>query len=114
MEVTHRRRKRTERKIREVTRKIKNQVNLEATEPGVSARRNGLGLKKSTFNNLTREDLNLRPYYLQECQDANSLDPEERLGFCRRQLANQEEDENYIYNISWSDEAGLTVNGKTL
>ena len=114
MRVPHRRRKRTDRKIIQVARRIKDQVGLEPTEPGVSARRNGLGLKKTTFNRITKDDLDLRPYYLQECQDANSLDPEERLGFCRRQLANQEEDENYIYNISWSDEAGLTVNGKTL
>ena len=65
---------------------------------------------------MTKEDLDLRPYYLQESQDINAatFSPEGRVAFSQRQLDNQERDNEYIYNISWSDEAGLTVNGKTL
>ena len=99
-----------------MTRRIKDQQGLEATQPGVSSRRNGLGLKKTTFNRITKEDLDLRPYYLQESQNTNAatFSPRQRVQFARRQHANQAENPNYIYRITWTDEAGLTVNGKTL
>ena len=97
-----------------MTRKLKAQIGTDPTLPGISSRRNTCGLKKSTFNLITKQDLVLRPYYLQESQDihAPTWSPEERVAWCERQLALIEADPEYQFTIIWTDEAGLTVNGK--
>ena len=50
---------------------------------GVSCRRNGLGLSSSTFNRITRLDLQFHPYQMIKRQQLLPGDRERRLAFCQ-------------------------------
>ena len=70
-----------------------------------SARRNGLGLSRSSFNRIVRCDLRFHPYVLITNQALRPQDPGLRLRFCQWFVQNCESNENFLSNLITSDEA---------
>ena len=51
--------------------------------PRLSARRNGLGIPKSTFNEITKFDLNFHPYRMFIHNEIKAGDYQRRMNYCR-------------------------------
>ena len=77
-----------------------------------SARRNGLGLSRSSFNRIVRCDLRFHPYVLFTNQALRPQDPELRLGFCQWFVQNCEGNDNFLPNLITSDEAIFSLNSE--
>ena len=77
----------------------------------ISARRNGLGLPKSIFNEITRLDLNLHPYRIMRRHELLKNDFIRRMNFTRWFLQ-QCEDPNFINLLVIGDEAAFCMNGE--
>ena len=82
-----------------------------AENPRISARRNGIGLSKSTFNEITKIDLCYHPYRMRIRHALENGDRERRINYSNW-LIRQFEDENFPSKIVFGDEAAFTMNGE--
>lgn len=76
-----------------------------------SARRNGLGLPKSTFNRITKSDLRMHPYRIHVRHQLTPPDFGRRENFSRWLLERCAADEQFLRFLVVGDEAGFTLNG---
>ena len=77
-----------------------------------SARRNGLGLSRSSFSRIVRCDLRFHPYVLITNQALRPQDPGLRLGFCQWFVQNCESNANFLSNLITSDEEIFSLNSE--
>ena len=84
---------------------------LLIVNPKVVARRDGVGISKTTFNKITKYDLKFHPYriHLRHGWRPNDFPPRER--FCHWFLRNCR-NLRFLTNVIISDEAGFAMNGK--
>ena len=85
-----------------------NESGRKPDEIGSSARRNSLGLSKSTFNRITRNDLHLTPYKILKHQKLTPQNEAARLEMGRF-LSNRPN--SYFERLSVSDEAWFSLGG---
>lgn len=84
---------------------------LENNPTGVSSRRNGLGLTKSSFNRITKKDLRLHPYKMLIRHKLREADLRRRLQFCHWFHARCN-NRRFLANFVIGDEAGFALNGE--
>ena len=90
-------------------------MNKPPEQPGISSRRNDCRMKKSTFNEATKQDLDLHGYYLQHSQDiyAPGFSELDRERFCQTIQQKCLEDPDFHKWIVHTDEAIFDRHGKT-
>lgn len=81
-----------------------------AINPRISSRRNGLGIPKSTFNEITRKDLNFHPYKMKIRHSLEAGDHVRRVDFSNWFIG-QLNDPQFFDKILIGDEAGFSLNG---
>lgn len=79
--------------------------------PEISARRNGLGLSRSTFNKITLLDLNYHPYRMVIRHKIEDFDYHRRRVFCQW-FYDRFQEENFAQKIVIGDEATFSMNGR--
>ena len=77
-----------------------------------SARRNGLGLTRSSFLRIVNLDIKFHPYVLIRRQKLKPGDPPQRLAFCNRLLQTVAQDPNFLDHLIMSDEASFSLNSE--
>ena len=77
-----------------------------------SARRNGLGICKSSFSRIVRQDIKFHPYVLVKQETLLPRDPALRLEFCHWFTQKCKEDQAFLSNIVTSDEAVFSLNSE--
>lgn len=83
-------------------------------QPSVSVRRLAVQLQlPRTRVHRTLQNNGLYPFHLTPVQDLLPGDAQRRVEFCQWLLRQQEEDEVFIKNILWTDEAQFTRDGVT-
>ena len=81
---------------------------LETHEDGtISSRRNGLGLPHSTFNRITRLDLDFHPYQMIKWHELLPGDRQRRSAFCQWLLARPA---RFLDDLLIGDESGFAMN----
>jgi len=80
-----------------------------ANNPRISARRNGTGVSKSTFNRITN-DFKLYPYQMVRLHSLRNTDYARRIAYSRW-LLNQWQDPTFFPKIIVGDEATFKLNG---
>lgn len=76
----------------------------------VSCRRNRIGMSKSSFNLLTRNDLRWHPYKIHVVQELKEADYRRRIQFCQW-FTYQARNNRFLSNIVIGDEAVFCMNG---
>lgn len=79
--------------------------------PRISSRRNDTGIPHSTFNNITRLDLNLYPYHIHIQHQLLPADYNRRLEFSQWFVAKCIRDAQFLPFLTIGDEAGFYMNG---
>lgn len=69
-----------------------------------------IGLPKSSIANILHKH-NFKPYSIHLVQNLKQTDFQRRINFCEFILIKNQEDENFLKNIIWSDESKFTKNG---
>ena len=83
---------------------------IEENNAPVTSRKNGLEITKSSFNRITKEDLNFHPYKISVRHTLENGDHERRINFCQWLLL-KFQDANFMRKIVIGDEAAFCVNG---
>ena len=84
---------------------------LLIVNPKVVARRNGVGISKTTFNKITKYDLKFHPYRIHRRHGLRPNDFPRRERFCHWFLRNCR-NPRFLTNLIISDEVGFAMNGK--
>lgn len=69
------------------------------------------GVPHSTLLNILHQHLHLYPYRAHCIHRLLSTDKASRITFCQRMLAKTRDDESFLANILWTDEANFHLNG---
>ena len=77
-----------------------------------SARRNGLGLTKSSFLRIIHLDIKFHPYVLVKRKKLKPEDPARRLQFCNRFINTVTNDPDFLNKMIVSDEAIFSMNSE--
>jgi hypothetical protein len=75
-----------------------------------SARRNGLGLSRSSFNRIVKMDIKFHPYVLIRRHQLREGDPQQRLAFCNRFVNTVGQNPDFLDQLIVSDEAIFSLN----
>ena len=98
-------------------RTVRSEQNIEAVrnqlevDPHVTARRNGLGLSKSTFNRITEPELHFHPYRIQRRHEFQEIYFQRRINFCNW-FVDRCRDFRFLANFVISDEGLFAMNGR--
>ena len=76
----------------------------------ISCRRNTLGMTKSSFNFVTKHDINFHPYKIQVAHKLEPTDYGRRVNFCRW-FTHQARTNRFLANSIIGDEANFCLNG---
>ena len=79
---------------------------------GTSSRRNGLGLSHSSFNRITKLDLNFHPYRMHIRHQLLPADLRRRRIFAEWLLERCQRDGRFLERLTIGDEAGFSMNGE--
>ena len=98
-----------------ISRTTRTGENIDAGEatianPTLSARRNGLGIPRSTFNEITLHDLNYHPYRICVRHELKAPDYGRRMNYSRW-LLEMFGEVNFIEKVVISDDAAFCMNG---
>jgi len=85
---------------------------LEEHPRETSARRNGVGLSRASFNRITRLDLHFHPYRIHVRHELLPPDFPRRQRFTEWLLGRCRRDPRFLRNLLIGDEAGFAMNGK--
>ena len=78
----------------------------------ISSRRNGLGISRSSFNRIVRQDIWFHAYVLVKRQELRPNDPAQRLAFCNWFEAEYNNNPNFLSNLETSDETVFSLNSE--
>jgi len=95
---------RTQNNINQVRTLLQNQPD------GTSCRRNFIGLSKSSFNRIVREDMKWHPFKIHVRQELLPTDLPRRLNFAQL-FVNQSLNQRFLFNVVIGDEASFAMNG---
>ena len=93
---------RSQQNIARVRRSLRRNVNI-------SSRRNGLGISRSSFNRIVRQDILFNPYVLVKRQELRPNDPAQRPAFCNWFKAECNNNPNFLRNVLTLDEAVFSL-----
>jgi len=85
-------------------------VQAVLAQPGVSCRRNTLGIGKSSFNRAVKADLRWYPYKIHVVQKLEAGDYARRVRFCQW-FSHQAHNNRFLANLIIGDEAVFSMNG---
>ena len=77
-----------------------------------SGMRNAMGLSRTTFNRIVKNDIKFHPYVLIRRQRLREGDPVQRLEFCHRLLNTVAQIPDFLDKLVVSDEAVFTLNSE--
>ena len=89
---------------------IENVSQALIANPSLTARSNGLGIPRSSFNEITRLDLNYHPYKICVRHELQPRDNGRRMNYSRWILAKFDE-ADFLAKVVIGDEAGFSMNG---
>ena len=96
---------------------VVNQENIDMVRQSLdedgkrSSRRNGLGLKPTSFRRIVKE-IKFHPYVMVRRQKLKDGDPAQRRDFCNRFLQTLHQNQNFLQNLITSDEAIFSLNSE--
>ena len=76
------------------------------------ARRNGLGLSRSSFNRIVKLDIKCHPYVLIRRHQLREGNPQQRLAFCNRFFNTTRQNPDFLDQLTVSDEAIFSLNSE--
>ena len=75
-----------------------------------SARRNGLRLSRSSFNQIVKMDIKFHPYVMIRRHQLREGDPQQRLALCNRFVNTTAQNPDFLDQLIISDEAIFSLN----
>ncbi|CAB3989435.1 Hypothetical predicted protein [Paramuricea clavata] len=91
-------------------RTVRTQENIDVVPR--SARRNGLGLSRSSFNRIVKMDIKFHPYVLMQRHQLREGDPQQRLAFCNRFVNTAGQNPDFLDQLIVSNEAIFSSNAE--